>query len=176
MIFNFKQKNEGFTLIELLVVIAIIGLLSSVVLASLNSARVKARDAVRKQTLKQVQTALELYYDKYSTYPVTAGTVCSGGDYWCRDSIDNGNTPIANWIPGLQEFIQLPQNPKPYGVQGWPYHYYSPSKDKYWLMVGLENATDKDTCGGGAIYPWVDDNSVNACSMWGPNLYVRTIQ
>src|SRR3989344_2432781 len=57
------SESRGFTLIELLVVIAIIGLLSSVVLASLNGARVKARDARRVADLKQLQVALELYYD-----------------------------------------------------------------------------------------------------------------
>ena len=65
------QKNKGFTLIELLVVIAIIGLLSSVVLASLNSARQKARDARRVADIKQLQTALELYYDTNRNYPTT---------------------------------------------------------------------------------------------------------
>ena len=63
-------KNTGFTLIELLVVIAIIGLLSSVVLVTVNSARMKSRDLVRIATLKQVETALELYYDKYGHYPI----------------------------------------------------------------------------------------------------------
>jgi len=57
---NYKR---GFTLIELLVVIAIIGILSSVVLASLNSARQKGRDARRISDVKQVQLALELFYD-----------------------------------------------------------------------------------------------------------------
>src|SRR3989338_3128827 len=52
----------GFTLIELLVVISIIGLLSSVVLASLNNARAKARDTRRIQDFKQISTALYLYY------------------------------------------------------------------------------------------------------------------
>ncbi len=66
----FKHRSQkGFTLIELLVVIAIIGILSSVVLASLNSARVKARDARRVADLKQIQVALELYYDANSHYP-----------------------------------------------------------------------------------------------------------
>ncbi len=62
-------KKRGFTLIELLVVIAIIGILSSVVVASLNSARVKARDARRVADVKQIQVALELYYDANNTYP-----------------------------------------------------------------------------------------------------------
>ena len=63
------NKTRGFTLIELLVVIAIIGILSSVVLASLNSARRKARDAKRISDIKQIQLALEMYYDDNSNYP-----------------------------------------------------------------------------------------------------------
>jgi prepilin-type N-terminal cleavage/methylation domain-containing protein len=63
------SSKRGFTLIELLVVIAIIGLLSSVVLASLNTARAKARDARRLSDLQEVQKALELYYDKHLSYP-----------------------------------------------------------------------------------------------------------
>lgn len=64
-----KLPSRGFTLIELLVVIAIIGLLSSVVLASLNSARAKAKDVKRVSDLKQISLALELYYDTNRTYP-----------------------------------------------------------------------------------------------------------
>ena len=70
-----RRKDAGFTLIELLVVIAIIGMLASIILASLNSARIKSRDARRLADLKQVQTALELYYSDNNTYPTTA----SGG-------------------------------------------------------------------------------------------------
>lgn len=70
---NHMQKSKGFTLIELLVVVAIIGMLSSVVLASLNSARQKGRDARRVSDIKQLQLALELYYDSNSAvgYPST---------------------------------------------------------------------------------------------------------
>ncbi len=64
------SPTRGFTLIELLVVIAIIGVLSSVVLASLNTARKKGRDARRIADIKQLQLALELYYDSYGFYPV----------------------------------------------------------------------------------------------------------
>lgn len=62
-------KRKGFTLIELLVVIAIIGILSSVVLASLNSARKKSRDARRVADIGQLRLALELYFDASSAYP-----------------------------------------------------------------------------------------------------------
>ena len=65
------HRERGFTLIELLVVIAIIGILSSIVLASLNTARAKARDARRLSDLKELQTALELYFSDYNSYPVS---------------------------------------------------------------------------------------------------------
>lgn len=68
----FKLKTaRGFTLIELLVVIAIIGILSSVVLASLNDARQKSRDAKRVADIKQLQLALELFFDSNASYATT---------------------------------------------------------------------------------------------------------
>ena len=70
--------KKGFTLIELLVVIAIIGLLSSVVFASLNSARAKARDARRSADMSEIRKALELYFDKYNSYPVAQGATTWG--------------------------------------------------------------------------------------------------
>ncbi len=66
-----KINKKGFTLIELLVVIAIIGLLSTLAIVSLNNARQKARDARRVSDIKQVQTALELYYNDAGGYPPT---------------------------------------------------------------------------------------------------------
>ncbi|MEK7579413.1 MAG: type II secretion system protein [Patescibacteria group bacterium] len=65
------KSKKGFTLIELLVVIAIIGILSSVVLASLNSARRKSRDARRLADLQQIKLASELYFDQNRQYPAS---------------------------------------------------------------------------------------------------------
>jgi len=84
-----KSRNftTGFTLVELLVVISIVGLLSSVTLASLNSARVKANDAKALSTLREIENALTLYYDEHGYYPkITAmsnDTNCGWAGTWC---------------------------------------------------------------------------------------------
>ena len=63
------KTKKGFTLIELLVVIAIIGLLATLSVVSLNNARERARDARRLSDVRQIQTALELYYNIENVYP-----------------------------------------------------------------------------------------------------------
>ncbi len=73
------MNKKGFTLIELLIVIAIIGLLSTLAVVALGSARVKARDSKRLADLKQLQTALELYYTDKSYYPVGNPAITLGG-------------------------------------------------------------------------------------------------
>jgi len=70
--------KKGFTLIELLVVIAIIGILSSVVLASLNTARDKGKDASAKGSISSLRAEAELYYDSNGNYGATASNCTSG--------------------------------------------------------------------------------------------------
>ena len=77
------KAARGFTLIELLVVIAIIGVLSSIILASLSTARVKAQDAARISDVKSLETAMELYYNDNNGYPTSAGS-------------GNGDVPLSD--------------------------------------------------------------------------------
>lgn len=85
-----KKNNKGFTLIELLVVIAIIGLLSTLAVVALNSARMKSRDARRLSDVKQIQTALELFYNDQGMYPPSAAVIDTAeflgqGNFACLD-------------------------------------------------------------------------------------------
>ncbi len=79
-----KKPSSAFTLIELLVVIAIISLLASIIFFSLSAAKAKAQDAKKISEAGQVQTALELYYEKNNTMPP---------DYNCTNS--TGCTPVS---------------------------------------------------------------------------------
>lgn len=69
------NKQRGFTLVELLVVIAIIGILSTIVVSGLTSARASSRDARRISDIKSIQVALALYYNDNSQYPLTLSSL-----------------------------------------------------------------------------------------------------
>lgn len=132
-----KSKNAGFTLIELLVVIAIIGILSSVVLASLNSARAKSRDAARSAAIKQVQLALEAYFQDNGSYPLAVGGTWNG--YLTTGcGIAAGRTGAGGYIPNLAPIYisELPIDPN--GVFGGcnGYLYMSDGRNYKLLLHG----------------------------------------
>lgn len=140
-----ETPHRGFTLIELLVVIAIIGLLASVVMASLNSAREKARDAQRVSQMKQVQAALEIYYSSNGSYPT--GTPVGP----CLET--GWQTPLAALVTaGYLSTIPLdPLNSSPYcynysgttsSNSSWYCDGVRRSDYAYSLIFALEGETD----------------------------------
>jgi prepilin-type N-terminal cleavage/methylation domain-containing protein len=92
-----KTNQKGFTLIELLVVIAIIGLLSTLSIVALNSARARARDARRLSDIQQIQSALEMFYNDANSYPtaVTAGSTIAGSSTYLA-IVPKAPTPADN--------------------------------------------------------------------------------
>ena len=83
-----KNSKKGFTLIELLVVIAIIGILSSVVLASLNAARNKGSDAAIKSNLMNLRSQAEIVYDTQGCYGDGAGACVAFSVGACATTAD----------------------------------------------------------------------------------------
>ena len=127
MFTSIKKTQKGFTLIELLVVIAIIGILSSVVLASLSTARQKSRDAKRVSDIGQVQLALELFFDAKQSYPSTTPSICgAAGTAACTPSQATAANGIDAAIVGLADVKQafLPKAPLPAGGAGNAKSYY----------------------------------------------------
>lgn len=119
-----RQLLKGFTLIELLVVIAIIGILASVVMAGLNSARVKSRDAARLSQMDQVAKAIEHYYSDNGEFPASG----SGPYYFLSDVSGLAPTYIS----------QIPEDPR-YGGESFDYKYATPDqKSGYTLLIRHE--------------------------------------
>ncbi len=146
-----SKQRRGFTLIELLVVIAIIGLLSSVVLASLNTARAKARDARRVSDAKQVQTALEFYYNDYGHYPSYVETG-SGDGGWDNSGMGDGfitgltGSNVRGDNPNGTVYMSQtptdPQNDTANAVCGQSYGYLTVTNDaSYRFVIHPESAS-----------------------------------
>ena len=129
------MNKKGFTLIELLVVISIIGLLSTMAVIALNNARQKARDAKRISDIKQIQTALELYFNDKNGYPVASSAIVLGSADYKTLSSENG---FAASSSGTTYMGQVPANPTPGGAA---YTYKSAGASDYTLTFTLEGKT-----------------------------------
>ena len=166
------KRNSGFTLIELLVVIAIIGLIATVILGSLNIARMNSRDARRKTDLREMQVAFEFYFDQCGYYPrcgvVGPGCVNAGGDTICSTASYRGDLTINPVTPNILPFI--PKDPSnQVGVYGY---YYARGYKKvtastyqltgldtdYVLATHLENTPNPALNGGAGNW---NNNTVN---------------
>jgi len=144
----------GFTLVELLVVITILGIIVAIGLVSFRSAQERGRDAQRKSDLKQIASALELYYSDYGKYPdAGAGTILG-----CP-SPDSG---VCTWGAADKSFTDnktlymkvVPKDP----TKGHSYLYRTVSVNSvpdtgFQLFANLENSQDgsiisvNQTCG-----------------------------
>jgi len=149
---HLRNKNKGFTLIELLVVIAIIGLLASVVLLALNSARQKSRDAKRLADVRQLASAFELYFNDKNSYPTVTGvasTVLSAA----------GVGLVPNYI-GMVPKAPLPVDGNcgsATSVQGNPDYYYtapnSTTTNYYTLSFCIGDVTGGYSAGTHVLTP-----------------------
>ncbi|OGE78886.1 MAG: hypothetical protein A3C85_04320 [Candidatus Doudnabacteria bacterium RIFCSPHIGHO2_02_FULL_48_21] len=131
-----NEKTKGFTLIELLVVISVIGLLASVILIALNSARVKARNTKRLADMRQIQTALALYYNANGQYPLDSNEAGCNCDY---SHVPSG---ASDFLPTLSAYITTKIN-DPLEDNGAPnlnYRYISDDGRTYILQFNIEPA------------------------------------
>lgn len=150
------NKRKGFTLIELLVVIVIIGILATLSVIALNSARAKARDAKRVSDVKQMQTALELFYSDKEAYPTASsaitlgeGTSCGGAvcDVLCDTTagFQNGTTGCST------NNVYIPSIPADAGSSS--YTYTSADGTTYSIAFSLESGSGSLSAGAHTAAP-----------------------
>lgn len=143
-----KSIKQGFTLIELLVVIAIIAILVAFGVSNFVGARQRAKDVQRKAELSELKDALRLYYNDYSTYPSSNGTVLTGDLKGCGTGTPpstscaaacSGQFAAGGASPGCST-VYMKLLPSAYT---W-YYMQVPSGDDYCLYTSLDNTSDKD--------------------------------
>jgi len=148
---NRLPRPKGFTLIELLVVVSLIGILATLILANLNSARERARDAQRKSDLRNINTALRLYYNDFGGYPANSA---SGEIMGCGSSGTSTCSWSGPWQTTATTYMSiLPGDP----VSSQAYVYTRLDQDTFTIQACLENPSDEDgqeegSCDSGVMY------------------------
>lgn len=89
---NTKSKKQAFTIIELLVVISVIAIIATLAIVFLRQARVNARDSKRLSDIRQIQVALELFYNEVGRYP-------NEEELSTNNSIEHNGSVFMNKIP-----------------------------------------------------------------------------
>ncbi|MEN9604343.1 MAG: hypothetical protein RJB39_28 [Candidatus Parcubacteria bacterium] len=123
-----RSNQQGFTLIELLVVIAIIGLLTSIVSASLSTARAKARDAKRQAEVHSIEKALSLYsidhrgYLPNSQFHTWDDAKLPSGQLDCLGAVKTNNDTLFGILVS-QKYLASAPSPDPLAGQGYCYVY-----------------------------------------------------
>jgi type II secretion system protein G len=151
------MKVRAFTLIELLVVIAIIGILSSVVLASLNAARGKANDARRLQDLQEIAKALAIYRIDNGKFPDPAGCYSVTKNSNEAYGLDNTTAIVPNFVGTYMSSVPGDPVLAPLG-RGGNYMYFNQNGgNSVTLWAILEASTGNGTttpglCGTTKIY------------------------
>ena len=156
------KSAKGFTLIELLVVIAIIGILTSVVLMSLSSARAKGRDSKRVQDLHQLDLALELYRDTNGTYPLSGTFINSKDADWNTTSVLK--TALSPYISSLPK-DPLNNAADPWFDGNYSYSYaYLNTMSSYDLIGQFEVAGNINSC---LKKGWILNINGGTCAAFG---------
>ena len=140
------KNKKGFTLIELLVVIAIIGLLATLSVVALNNARQKSRDAKRVSDIKQVQTALELYFVDNNGYPIEGTAITLGDSTDAAETLSGAGFTVSGGKTGTLYMGQVPSDP---GVESGYSYEYTGSSTTYTITFGLAGKTGGLTCTSG---------------------------
>ena len=103
-----KRQQSGFTLIELIVVVAIIATIASVVIASVGTAKAKARDTQRRTNLSQIQVALELYRNEHGSFQVVGSGSGGGGMGYLAYEGGGGYTTAVTRVLFNEGFLAQP--------------------------------------------------------------------
>lgn len=145
--------SRGFTLVELLVTISIIAIISTVLLSNFNAARERGRDAQRKADMRNIQTALRIFYNDYGGFPTSGTGANLGKIVACGQSTAPGPFTCeygSAWSADNKVIMStLPKDP----LSSQTYQYLQTDADTYTLSACLENKSDdKGITAGGTTW------------------------